>query len=114
MRRPLRGYGRVSSSGWLHRAGRKGAAGVTEKDRDQTSDEVTGETTSAFPSADFLNERDALPPWAPPARSPVEALPPGSALIVVKRGPNAGSRFLLDQPVTSVGRHPGSDICLTH
>jgi pSer/pThr/pTyr-binding forkhead associated (FHA) protein len=30
----------------------------------------------------------------------------------VKRGPNAGSRFLLDQPVTSVGRHPGSDIFL--
>jgi pSer/pThr/pTyr-binding forkhead associated (FHA) protein len=85
---------------------------VTEKDHDQTSDEVTGETTSAFPRADFLNEPDALPPWAPPARSPVEALPPGSALIVVKRGPNAGSRFLLDQPVTSVGRHPGSDIFL--
>ena len=33
-------------------------------------------------------------------------------MIVVKRGPNAGSRFLLDQPVTSVGRHPGSDIFL--
>jgi len=36
----------------------------------------------------------------------------GSAQIVVKRGPNAGSRFLLDQPVTSAGRHPGSDIFL--
>jgi pSer/pThr/pTyr-binding forkhead associated (FHA) protein len=46
------------------------------------------------------------------AVSGVEALPPGSALIVVKRGPNAGSRFLLDQPVTSVGRHPGGDIFL--
>src|SRR4029077_6418023 len=78
----------------------KGAAGVTEKDRDQTSDEVTGETTSAFPSADFLNEPDA-PVGADSAVSGVEALPPGSALIVVKRGPNAGSRFLLDQPVTS-------------
>ena len=39
-------------------------------------------------------------------------LPAGSALIVVERGPNAGSRFLLDQPVTSVGRHPRSDIFL--
>jgi predicted Zn-dependent protease with MMP-like domain len=39
-------------------------------------------------------------------------LPAGSALIVVERGPNAGSRFLLDQPVTSVGRHPRSDILL--
>ena len=38
----------------------------------------------------------------------------GSAQIVVKRGPNAGSRFLLDQPVTSAGRHPGSDIFLDH
>jgi pSer/pThr/pTyr-binding forkhead associated (FHA) protein len=42
----------------------------------------------------------------------VEGLPSGSALVVVKRGPNAGSRFLLDQPVTSAGRHPYSDIFL--
>jgi pSer/pThr/pTyr-binding forkhead associated (FHA) protein len=39
-------------------------------------------------------------------------LPAGSALLVVKRGPNAGSRFLLDQPTTSAGRHPDSDIFL--
>src|SRR4051812_38925666 len=31
----------------------------------------------------------------------VEALPPGTALLVVKRGPNAGSRFLLDSESTS-------------
>ena len=36
----------------------------------------------------------------------------GSALLVVKRGPNAGSRFLLDQAVTTAGRHPDSDIFL--
>jgi Inner membrane component of T3SS, cytoplasmic domain len=46
------------------------------------------------------------------AVSRVEELPAGSALLVVKRGPNAGSRFLLDQPVTAAGRHPGSDIFL--
>jgi hypothetical protein len=40
----------------------------------------------------------------------VDALTPGSALLVVKRGPNAGSRFLLDQDVTTAGRHPDSDI----
>src|SRR4029077_20170528 len=28
------------------------------------------------------------------------------------RGPNAGSQFLLDQPVTSAGRHSDSDIFL--
>ena len=38
--------------------------------------------------------------------------PSGSAMLVVKRGPNAGSRFRLDEPVTSAGRHPDSDIVL--
>ncbi|WP_433323422.1 FHA domain-containing protein [Spirillospora sp. CA-294931] len=42
----------------------------------------------------------------------VEALPPGTALLVVKRGPNAGSRFLLDTERTSAGRHPESHIFL--
>src|SRR4051812_6890291 len=41
-----------------------------------------------------------------------ETLPPGSALLVVRRGPNAGSRFLLDADVTTAGRHPESDIFL--
>ena len=39
-------------------------------------------------------------------------MPHGAALLVVKRGPNAGSRFLLDKDVTTVGRHPESDIFL--
>jgi hypothetical protein len=42
----------------------------------------------------------------------VEALPADAALLVVKRGPNAGSRFLLDKPSTTAGRHPESDIFL--
>lgn len=42
----------------------------------------------------------------------IEGLPAGSALLVVKRGPNAGSRFLLDKDVTTAGRHPESDIFL--
>jgi hypothetical protein len=42
----------------------------------------------------------------------LDALSPGSALLVVKRGPNAGSRFLLDRDVTTAGRHPDSDIFL--
>ena len=41
-----------------------------------------------------------------------DGLPPGSALLVVKRGPNAGSRFLLDADITTTGRHPDSDIFL--
>ncbi len=41
-----------------------------------------------------------------------DALPAGTALLVVKRGPNAGSRFLLDKDHTTAGRHPESDIFL--
>jgi pSer/pThr/pTyr-binding forkhead associated (FHA) protein len=41
-----------------------------------------------------------------------EALPAGTALLIVKRGPNAGSRFLLDSELTTAGRHPDSDIFL--
>jgi len=89
---------------------------VTDMDSDmgknQTSEEVTVETTSVF-RADFLNELDApAQAGAESAVSGVEGLPAGSALLVVKRGPNAGSRFLLDQPITSAGRHPDSDIFL--
>ena len=40
------------------------------------------------------------------------ALPAGTALLVVRRGPNAGSRFLLDSDLTTAGRHPESDIFL--
>jgi len=40
------------------------------------------------------------------------SLPPGTALLAVRRGPNAGARFLLDHDVTSSGRHPDSDIFL--
>jgi pSer/pThr/pTyr-binding forkhead associated (FHA) protein len=42
----------------------------------------------------------------------VDALPAGSALLVVQRGPSAGSRFLLDTEVVSAGRHPDSEIFL--
>ncbi len=42
----------------------------------------------------------------------VEALRPGTALLVVLRGPNTGARFLLDEDEVSSGRHPDSDIFL--
>src|SRR5688572_9209681 len=40
----------------------------------------------------------------------LEDLPEGAGLLVVKRGPGAGSRFTLDSDVTLAGRHPDSDI----
>ncbi len=39
-------------------------------------------------------------------------LEPGTGMLVVVRGPNAGSRFLLDRERTNIGRHPDSDIFL--
>ncbi|MDA8342972.1 MAG: FHA domain-containing protein [Actinomycetota bacterium] len=39
-------------------------------------------------------------------------LPRGVAMLVVKRGPNSGVRFVLDEPVVRAGRHPESDIFL--
>ena len=42
----------------------------------------------------------------------IAALPSGSALLVVRRGPNVGARFLLDAGLTTVGRHPDADIFL--
>lgn len=57
------------------------------------------------PEVDPLAEPDAPTP-------PGEELASDSALLVVKRGPNAGSRIALDRPSMSAGRHPGSDIFL--
>ncbi len=42
-------------------------------------------------------------------------IPDGGAVLVVTRGPNAGSRYALapgDEAVTTIGRHPDSDIFL--
>jgi pSer/pThr/pTyr-binding forkhead associated (FHA) protein len=42
----------------------------------------------------------------------VDELPEGAAVLIVRRGPNAGSIFGLDQPETAAGRHPDSQIFL--
>jgi hypothetical protein len=41
-----------------------------------------------------------------------DGLADGVGMLVVKRGPNAGSKFVLDSEVTRAGRHPESDIFL--
>lgn len=42
----------------------------------------------------------------------VDALRPGTALLIAMRGPNAGARFLLDDEEIGSGRHTDSDIFL--
>jgi pSer/pThr/pTyr-binding forkhead associated (FHA) protein len=57
-------------------------------------------------------EVDAHADDQPAGNEAIEALAPGTALLVVQRGPNAGSRYLLDADSTSVGRHPDAVIFL--
>ena len=42
----------------------------------------------------------------------VDALPAGNSLLIVRRGPNKGARFLLDADLVTIGRHPNADIFL--
>ena len=42
----------------------------------------------------------------------INALPSGHALLIVKRGYEEGSRFLLDSDLATAGRHPNADIFL--
>lgn len=78
--------------------------------------ERPSETTSTI-SISGLEAYDAeatgqTPMLSAEAMAAVDALPMGSALLIVRRGPNSGSRFLLDGEVTTAGRHPESDIFL--
>ena len=42
----------------------------------------------------------------------LDDLPPDMGMLVVRRGPNAGSTYALDADETSIGRHPDSDLFL--
>ncbi len=45
-------------------------------------------------------------------RVELDDLPAGVGMLVVTRGPNSGSRFALDEPLVTAGRHPDSVIFL--
>jgi len=85
---------------------------MAPNDNGPTPNEVSAETTAAL--GDDLAELDeAAGGSAEDAdESGLAGLPSGAARLVVKRGPSAGARFLLDHDVTSAGRHPDSDIFL--
>ncbi|HEY5247486.1 MAG TPA: FHA domain-containing protein, partial [Dermatophilaceae bacterium] len=64
------------------------------------------------PLTDADSEADVDATLSAQDQATVDALRPGTALLVVLRGPNAGARFLLDSDEVSTGRHPNSDIFL--
>jgi pSer/pThr/pTyr-binding forkhead associated (FHA) protein len=75
--------------------------------------ERTTESTSTvhFGAPDGI-EAEAESKLSAVEEAAVDALPKGSALLIVQRGPSAGSRFLLDTDEVTAGRHPDSDIFL--
>ncbi|KFF61051.1 transcriptional regulator [Cryobacterium sp. MLB-32] len=77
-----------------------------------THDSVSTDTTMTF-SQEFAAQMASIDAnVTAEEQEAIAALPSGSALLVVRRGPNAGARFLLDADVTTVGRHPNADIFL--
>ena len=79
---------------------------------DLGSDTTSTFALSALEHALDGGESEPAPEPGHDGPTALDNLPPGSALLVVKRGPNAGSRFLLDADLTTAGRHPDSDIFL--
>jgi hypothetical protein len=72
---------------------------------------TAGETTSLIFSGVEPGDAEPSDQTAADAAA-IDLLPPYTALLVVRRGPNEGSRFLLDSELTEVGRRPDSDIFL--
>jgi pSer/pThr/pTyr-binding forkhead associated (FHA) protein len=78
---------------------------VTEPAPTPTPDETTGHLPSPLRTDEFDAVADAVV-------EEMQTLQTGVGMLIVKRGPNAGSQYLLDRPVLSAGRHPASDIFL--
>ena len=76
-----------------------------------------GESTERIPTGDTTK---TIPPMVDEHTEPLTAeeeaavsgLPSGSALLIVQRGANAGSRFLINTEKVTAGRHQDSDIFL--
>ncbi len=87
-------------------------------DREREHHDWSGDPTTArspadldLPAHDHAFEEET-PRLSAEDQRTVDALRPGTALLIVQRGPNAGARFLLDADEVSAGRHPSSDIFL--
>jgi hypothetical protein len=70
------------------------------------------ETTADLSSLVLADEFDTSAAVADAVVEDMETLARGVGMLVVKRGPNAGSQFRLDRPVMCAGRHANSDIFL--
>ncbi len=69
---------------------------------DRAAEEPTTITFTAIDAGDLVEEQTVTLP----------DLPEGRGMLWVKRGPNAGSKFMLENEIVRAGRHPDSDIFL--
>lgn len=67
---------------------------------------ASDETTDSFPALEDRAEAGGA------AGLGLDEVPEGVGMLVVERGPNAGSRYLLDRDLTRLGRHAEADILL--
>lgn len=72
----------------------------------------SGDSTQTFGHDSDLSFVPFAGELTPTERDAIAALPSGSALLLVRSGPTAGARYLLDTDVTTAGRHPEADIFL--
>ena len=69
----------------------------------------SNDTTAHF-TDEFVSQLAAMEAGiSPEEQEAIAALPSGSALLVVRRGPNVGARFLLDADSTVAGRLSDAD-----
>lgn len=74
------------------------------------SDVLTSDTTTMI--AVVADERPGYAELRERNQATIDELAPGNALLIVTRGLGDAHSFLIDGDVTSVGRHPESDIFL--
>lgn len=84
---------------------------ASSSDRSQERDTPQLDTTSTM-MLGAIEELDSDSAVGTENAQHAASLPANAALLIVRRGPNAGSRFLLDNELTNAGRHPESDIFL--
>ncbi|MFF5565084.1 FHA domain-containing protein [Streptomyces sp. NPDC012623] len=104
------GHRNAEASRFCSNCGAPLRGGVPAERASETTSTISISGLEAYDSE--VTGQTSLPSLSPEAQAAVDALPPGSALLVVRRGPNSGSRFLLDGDLTTAGRHPESDIFL--
>jgi pSer/pThr/pTyr-binding forkhead associated (FHA) protein len=104
------GHTNTEASRFCSNCGAPLRAGAPAERSSETTSTISISGIEAYEAEQTASQ--TTPPLSPEAQAAVDALPLGSALLVVRRGPNSGARFLLDGELTTAGRHPQSDIFL--